>query len=156
MINHKFFYFEYNSNGDLYMLNAKYEQSYISAFAKIFVVLKEEYDLFVKNGEEENYEIEIKKINDDEIDKYLSICFQKQNGSLTVVMDKNINDKIKSKVIKDISLALNKELLATYNCKNLKDYKVYHFCYIDDEVAENNKKILEKLNINKEIENLKL
>lgn len=59
------------------MLTATYEQAYISSFAKIFTILKEEYECIVKQGECENYEIEINGINGQEINDYLSICFQK-------------------------------------------------------------------------------
>ena len=41
------------------MLNSDYEKAYISTFSKIFTVLKDEYDLYVKNSEYENYEIEV-------------------------------------------------------------------------------------------------
>ena len=51
------------------MLTADYEQAYISSFVKIFTVLKNEYEVLVKNGECENYEI-----NNEEIrNKYISI-----------------------------------------------------------------------------------
>ena len=84
------------------MLTAEYEQSYISSFAKIFAILKEEYECVVKQGERENFEIEIKSINNEEIKDYLSICFQKQNGSLIIVSSKNINEEIIKKLVKDV------------------------------------------------------
>lgn len=74
------------------MLTADYEQAYISSFAKIFTMIKNEYEVLVKNSECENYEIEIKNVNKEEIKDYLSICFQKQNGALTIIADKKIDE----------------------------------------------------------------
>lgn len=136
------------------MLTAEYEQSYISSFAKIFTVLKDEYECMVKQGECENYEIEIKSINDEEIKDYLSICFQKQNGSLIIVSSKNINEEITKKVVKDVSLALNISPLASYIFKDLKDYVIYHFSYVTEKPIIDNKQIIKDLKAREEIENL--
>lgn len=136
------------------MLTAEYEQSYISSFAKIFTILKDEYECVVKQGECENYEIEIKSINDEEIKDYLSICFQKQNGSLIIVSSKNINEEITKKVVKDVSLALNINPLASYNFKDLKDYVIYHFSYVTEKPIIDNKQIIKDLKAKEEIENL--
>ena len=136
------------------MLTAEYEQSYISSFAKIFTVLKEEYECLVKQGECENYEIEIKSINNEDIKDYLSICFQKQNGSLIIASSKNINEEITKKVVKDVSLALNESPLASYNFKDLKDYVIYHFSYVKENVLIDNRQILNDLKVKDEIENL--
>ena len=136
------------------MLTAEYEQSYISSFAKIFTVLKEEYECMVKQGECENYEIEIKSINNKEIKDYLSICFQKQNGSLIIVSSKNINEDIVKKLVKDVSLALNIIPLASYNFKDLKDYVIYHFSYVTEKPIIDNKQIIKDLKAREEIENL--
>lgn len=136
------------------MLTKEYEQGYISSFAKIFTVLKEEYECLVKQGECENYEIEIKSINDEEIKDYLSICFQKQNGSLIIASSKNINEEITKKVVKDVSLALNESPLASYNFKDLKDYVIYHFSYVKENVLIDNRQILNDLKVKDEIENL--
>lgn len=136
------------------MLTKEYEQGYISSFAKIFTVLKEEYECLVKQGECENYEIEIKSINNEDIKDYLSICFQKQNGSLIIASSKNINEEITKKVVKDVSLALNESPLASYNFKDLKDYVIYHFSYVKENVLIDNRQILNDLKVKDEIENL--
>lgn len=136
------------------MLTKEYEQGYISSFAKIFTVLKEEYECLVKQGECENYEIEIKSINNEDIKDYLSICFQKQNGSLIIVSSKNINEEITKKLVKDVSLALNESPLASYNFKDLKDYVIYHFSYVKENVLIDNRQILNDLKVKDEIENL--
>ncbi len=136
------------------MLTAEYEQSYISSFAKIFTILKDEYECMVKQGECENYEIEIKSINDEEIKDYLSICFQKQNGSLIIVSSKNINEEITKKVVKDVSLALNISPLASYIFKDLKDYVIYQFSYVTEKPIIDNKQIIKDLKAREEIENL--
>ena len=136
------------------ILTAEYEQSYISSFAKIFTILKDEYECMVKQGECENYEIEIKSINDEEIKDYLSICFQKQNGSLIIVSSKNINEEITKKVVKDVSLALNISPLASYIFKDLKDYVIYHFSYVTEKPIIDNKQIIKDLKAREEIENL--
>ena len=136
------------------MLTAEYEQSYISSFAKIFTILKDEYECMVKQGECENYEIEIKSINDEEIKDYLSICFQKQNGSLIIVSSKNINEEITKKVVKDVSLALNISPRASYIFKDLKDYVIYHFSYVTEKPIIDNKQIIKDLKAREEIENL--
>lgn len=136
------------------MLTKEYEQGYISSFAKIFTVLKEEYECIVKQGECENYEIEIKSINNEEIKDYLSICFQKQNGSLIIVSSKNINEEITKKLVKDVSLALNISPLASYNFKDLKDYVIYHFSYVTEKPIIDNKQIIKDLKAREEIENL--
>ena len=135
-------------------LTAEYEQAYISNFTKVFTVLNEEYEVHVEPGKEENYELNIKKINDEEINDYLSVCFQKQNGALTVIADKKIDEEITIKLVKDVSLALNIDPMASYNFKDLKDYIVYHFVYVKENVIVDNKNLLEKLKISKEIENL--
>ena len=44
--------------------------------------------------------------------------------------------------------------MASYNFKDLKDYIVYHFVYVKENVIVDNKNLLEKLKISKEIENL--
>ena len=136
------------------MLTAEYEQSYISSFAKISAILKEEYEYVVKPGECENFEIEIKNVNSEEIKEYLSICFQKQNGSLIIIASKNIDEDIIKKLVKDVSLALNINPLASYNFKDLKDYVIYHFSYVIENVLVDNKKIIEDLKTSGEIENL--
>ena len=136
------------------MLTADYEKAYISSFVKIFAVLKEEYDVLVKNGECENYEIEIKNINKEEIKDYLSICFQKQNGALTIIADKKIDEQIIKKLVKDISLALNEEPLASYNFKDLNGFIIYHFEYVKENKIIDNTKILEDLKKLGKIENL--
>lgn len=136
------------------MLTKEYEQGYISSFAKIFTVLKERYECMVKQGECENYEIEIKSVNDKEINDYLSICFQKQNGSLIIVASKKVNEDVIKKLVKDVSLALNESPLASYNFKDLKDYLVYHFSYVTENVLIDNKQILKDLKAKEEIENL--
>lgn len=136
------------------MLTKEYEQGYISSFAKIFTVLKEEYECLVKQGECENYEIEIKSINNEDIKDYLSICFQKQNGSLIIASSKNINEEITKKVVKDVSLALNESPLASYNFKDLKDYVIYHFSYVTEKPIIDNKQIIKDLKTREEIENL--
>ena len=136
------------------MLTKEYEQGYISSFAKIFTVLKEEYECLVKQGECENYEIEIKSINNEEIKDYLSICFQKQNGSLIIVSSKNINEEIIKKLVKDVSIALNISPLASYNFKDLRDYVIYHFSYVMENVLIDNKKIINDLKVSNQIENL--
>lgn len=136
------------------MLTAEYEQSYISSFAKIFTILKDEYECMVKQGECENYEIEIKSINNEDIKDYLSICFQKQNGSLIIIASKNINEEITKKVVKDVSLALNTSPLASYNFKDLKDYVIYHFSYVTEKPIIDNKQIIKDLKTKEEIENL--
>ncbi len=135
-------------------LTAEYEQAYISNFTKVFTVLNEEYEVHVEPGKKENYELNIKKINGDEINNYLSVCFQKQNGALTVIADKKIDEEITKKLVKDVSLALNIDPMASYNFKDLKDYIVYHFVYVKENVIVDNKNLLEKLKISKEIENL--
>ena len=136
------------------MLTKEYEQGYISSFAKIFTVLKEEYECLVKQGECENYEIEIKSINNEDIKDYLSICFQKQNGSLIIASSKNINEEITKKVVKDVSLTLNESPLASYNFKDLKDYVIYHFSYVTEKPIIDNKQIIKDLKAREEIENL--
>ena len=136
------------------MLTAEYEQAYISNFTKVFTVLNEEYEVHVEPGKKENYELNIKKINGDEINNYLSVCFQKQNGALTVIADKKIDEEITKKLVKDVSLALNIDPMASYNFKDLKDFIVYHFEYVKENVIVDNKNLLEKLKISKEIENL--
>lgn len=136
------------------MLTAEYEQAYISSFTKIFTVLNEEYEIHVLPGEEENYELNIKKVNDEEIPGYLSVCFQKQNGALTVIADKKIDEEITKGLVKTVSLALNEEPLASYNFKDLKDFIVYHFVYVKENIVIDNKKILEDFKALDEIENL--
>lgn len=136
------------------MLNANYEKAYISSFAKIFRILQNEYEVFINKGEYENYEIEIISINKEPINDYLSICFQKQNGSLTIVMDKNIDEELIDKVVKDISFALNCNPLASYNFKDLKDYIIYHFSYVKEDVIIDNEKIIKDLEKNNSIENV--
>ena len=136
------------------MLTAEYEQSYISSFAKIFTVLKEEYECIVKQGECENYEIEIKSINNEEIKDYLSICFQKQNGSLIIVSSKNISEDIIKKLVKDVSLSLGENPAFSYQFKDLKDYIIYHFSYVKKNVLIDNKRIIDDLKMKNEIENV--
>lgn len=74
----------------------------------------------VKNSECENYEIKIKSVNKEEIKENLSICFQKKNGALTIIANKKIDEEITKKLVKDVSLALNKNPIASYNFKDLK------------------------------------
>lgn len=136
------------------MLNADYEQSYISSFTKVFAILKEDYEVYVKPGQKDNYEIEINKINNKDISKNLSICFQKQNGSLTIIASKNISEEFIKKLVKDISFALNDNPLASYNFKDFKDYIIYHFSYVKENGIIDNKKLLEDLEKNNEIENI--
>ncbi len=136
------------------MLTKEYEQGYISSFAKIFAVLKEEYEYIIKQGECENYEIEIKSINNEEIKDYLSICFQKQNGSLIIVSSKNISEEITKKLVKDVSLALGENPAFSYQFKDLKDYVIYHFSYVKENVLIDNKRIIDDLKIKNEIENV--
>lgn len=136
------------------MLTKEYEMAYISSFTKVFKVLNESCDLYVKPGECENYEIEVRKINDEVIKNYLSICYQKQNGSLTIVADKKIDDNLLNELVKYVSLALNENVLASYNFKDLSDYIVFHFEYVKQEKIIDNKKLIEDMYRNGEIENV--
>ena len=136
------------------MLNSDYEKAYISTFAKIFTVLKDEYDLYVKNGEYENYEIEVKAVNRVKINDYLSICFQKQNASFTIIHDNNIDKDIIDKLIKDICYAINDNYICKYNFKDLKDYTNYHFSYLKENIIIDNNKIIEDLKKDELIENI--
>ncbi len=136
------------------VLTAEYEQAYISNFTKVFTVINEEYEVHVEQGQEENYELNITKINDEEITDYLSVCFQKQNGALTVIADKKIDEEIIKKLVKDVSLALNIDPMASYNFKDLKEFIVYYFVYVKENIIIDNKELLEKLKISKEIKNL--
>lgn len=148
----------------IYMLTADYEQAYISSFAKVLAVLNSEYETHVKeiimNDDENNetkdinYEIELKKVNGEDIEDYLSVCFQKENGALTVIASKNIDDEIIKKLVKDVYLALNEEPLTSYNFKDLSEYIVYHFVYVKENIIVDNKKILEDLKALGQIENL--
>ncbi len=150
-------------------LTAEYEQAYISSFAKVNAVLNYEYETHInvinmneekqeKNNDDNlqdiNYEIELKKVNGEEINGYISVCFQKENGALTVIADKKIDEEIIKKVVKDVSLALNEEPLASYNFKVLKDFIIYHFVYVKENVIIDNKKILEDFKSLGQIENL--
>ena len=136
------------------MLNSDYEKAYISTFAKIFTVLKDEYELYVKNGEYENYEIEVKAVNSAKINDYLSICFQKQNASFTIIHDNNIDKDIIDKLIKDICYAINDNYICKYNFKDLKDYTIYHFSYLKENIIIDNNKIIEDLKKDELIENI--
>ena len=137
------------------MLNSDYEKSYISAFTKLFTILKDEYELYIKQGNLENYEIEVKKINNEKINEYLSICFQKQNGSFTVIFENKISTNIIDKVIKDISYAINENYIASYNFKDLKNYIVYHFEYVKENKIIDNKRIIKDFKNLGKIENVK-
>ena len=136
------------------MLTKEYEMAYISSFNKVFKVLNEYCDLYVKPGEYENYEIEVRKINNEEIKEYLSICYQKQNGSLTIIIDKKIDDDLVNELVKYVSLALNDNPIASYNFKDLKDYMIYHFEYVKDNKIIDNKKLIEDMYRSNEIENV--
>ena len=85
-----------------------------------------------KNSECENYEIKIKSVNKEEIKENLSICFQKKNGALTIIANKKIDEEITKKLVKDVSLALNKKPIASYNFKDLNESIVYHFEYVKE------------------------
>lgn len=136
------------------MLNADYEKAYISSFAKIFRVLQDEYEVSIKTGGYENYEVNIKSINKESVNGYLSICFQKQNGSLTVIAENSIDNDIVNKLVKDISLALDINPISSYNFKDLNNYTVYHFSYVLQNPIIDNKKIIEDLANSGEIENV--
>lgn len=136
------------------MLNADYEKAYISSFAKIFRALQDEYEVSIKTCEYENYEVNIKGINKENINGYLSICFQKQNGSLTVIAENNIDNDTVNKLVKDISLSLDINPISSYNFKDLNNYTVYHFSYVLQNPIIDNKKIIEDLANSGEIENV--
>lgn len=136
------------------MLNADYEKAYISSFAKIFRALQDEYEVSIKTGECENYEVNIKSINKENVNGYLSICFQKQNGSLTVIAENSIDNDTFNKLVKDISLALDINPISSYNFKGLNNYTIYHFSYVLQNPIIDNKKIIEDLTNSGEIENV--
>lgn len=136
------------------MLTADYEQAYISSFAKIFAILKEDYEVYVKNGECKNYEIEIKKVNNNDITNYLSICFQKQNGSLIIIASKNIKEDLIKKLLNDVSIALNTNPIASYSFKEKENYIIYHYQYVKENIIIDNKKIIQNLIKNNEITNV--
>ena len=108
------------------MLNTDYEKAYISSFTKIFRALQDEYEVSIKTCEYQNYEVNIKSINKESVSGYLSICFQKQNGSLTVIAENSINDDIVNKLVRDISLALDINPISSYNFKHFLTF-VTHF-----------------------------
>lgn len=136
------------------MLNTDYEKAYISSFTKIFRALQDEYEVSIKTCEYQNYEVNIKSINKESVSRYLSICFQKQNGSLTVIAENSINDDIVNKLVRDISLALDINPISSYNFKDLNNYAIYHFCYVIQDPIIDNKKIIEDLANSGEIENI--
>lgn len=136
------------------MLNADYEKVYISSFAKIFRALQDEYEVSIKTGKYGNYEVNIKSINKENVNGYLSICFQKQNGSLTVIAENSIDNDTFNKLVKDISLALDINPISSYNFKDLNNYTIYHFSYILQNPIIDNKKIIEDLASSGDIENV--
>lgn len=136
------------------MLNTDYEKAYISSFTKIFRALQDEYEVSIKTCEYQNYEVNIKSINKESVSGYLSICFQKQNGSLTVIAENSINDDIVNKLVRDISLALDINPISSYNFKDLNNFTIYHFCYVIQDPIIDNKKIIEDLANSGEIENI--
>ncbi len=135
-------------------MNADYELAYINAFTMVITILKNDYDIKVEIGECENYDIRIIRVNEKEIDKYLSVCFQKQNATLTFMYDKEAKQEITSKIINDISMALNVDPFATYNFENYKNYNIVQWNYNVRNPILDNKKILDSLKELKEIANL--
>lgn len=111
----------------IYIINAESEKAYISSFSNLFIVLQDKYEVLITAEEYQNYEVQIKSINKEKINGYLSICFQKQNGSLTVIAENNINNNIIKKLVRDVSLSLNINTISSYNFKDLKSYIIYHF-----------------------------
>lgn len=136
-------------------MNADYELAYVSTFTSIITSLKDDYDIKVEIGDCNNYNINIIRVNEKIIDKYLSICFQKQNATLTFMYDKSENKKIISKIIDDISTTLNLNFFATYNLKNYKNYNIIQWNYKVNNPIINNKNVLDSLEQLKEITNLK-
>lgn len=136
------------------MLNKEYEQAYNASCLKIAKALENEYKILVTDGELGNFEIKIEEINGEKVNDYLSICFQKQNGAFTVIVNKNISNDIKQKLLKDISFELKINPIASYNFKDLKDYVVYHFEYYIENKIIDNQKIIKDLESVDEIENV--
>lgn len=67
---------------------------------------------------------------------------------------KKIDEEITKKLVKNVSLALNKKPIASYNFKDLNESIVYHFEYVKENKIIDNKKIIEDLKKLGEIENL--
>lgn len=85
----------------------------------------------------------------------MSIAFQKQNGSFTIITKNKLNNDIKNRIIDTIDKITKLKLFASYNFSDMIDTKVYHYVF-DESKIDLNKKIVNELKKSNLIENLNI
>lgn len=130
------------------------EKLYKSTLYDISNKLNEKFDISFNNIDYDNIEIVLDKSNMDGINKNdLTIEFQKQNGSFILIINKEIEENVKNKIIKMISSSINIEPMASYIYTLIPNMEIQFWCY-EQNKCNFNKGILDELNKLNEIENL--
>lgn len=130
------------------------EKLYKSTLYDISNKLNEKFDISFNNIDYDNIEIVLDKSNMGGINKNdLTIEFQKQNGSFILIINKEIEENVKNKIIKMISSSINIEPMASYTYILIPNMEIQFWCY-EQNKCNFNKGILDELNKLNEIENL--
>lgn len=85
----------------------------------------------------------------------MSIAFQKQNGSFTIITKNKLDNDIKNRIIDTIDKITKLKLFVSYNFSDMIDTKVYHYV-LDESKIDLNKKMVNELKKSNQIENLNI
>lgn len=123
---------------------------------KLIDYMTGKYIIKINDVEYDNKEIEVLSDINKEIElnnKELTIDFQNQNNSLTLVYKKSLSNNLISTIKEDINNALNTVEFAKYRFRDFLDYEIIHWSL--DNNNKLNRIILENLEKNNHIIDLK-
>ena len=114
------------------------EELYIFTIYSIIDKLKDKIKFKVNQIDYDNLELIIEKSNIEGFDDNdFSISFQKQNGSFTLIIKKDINENKKKKIIDLFTQVTSTNLFASYRFIDMQDIDINHFVYDDDKLDFN-------------------
>ena len=114
------------------------EELYIFTIYSIIDKLKDKIKFKVNQIDYDNLELIIEKSNIEGFnDNDFSISFQKQNGSFTLIIKKDINENKKKKIIDLFTQVTSTNLFASYRFIDMQDIDINHFVYDDDKLDFN-------------------
>ncbi len=132
------------------------EELYTFTIYSIIDKLKDKIKFKVNQIDYDNLELIIEKSNIEDLDDNdFSISFQKQNGSFTLIIKKDINENKKKKIIDLFTQVTGTNLFASYHFIDMQDIDINHFVY-DDDKLDFNSNILKQFESMKQITDLSI
>lgn len=114
------------------------ERLYVELLYSIVGNLKDKIKFEVHEIDYDNLELLIEKSNLEDIKSNdFSISFQKQNGSFTLITNKNLEVEKRKRINDLLKEVTGTDLFASYNFSDMQNINIDHFVYDDDKLAFN-------------------